>query len=305
MSVWLSSSLLCVAAATLTAQAPQPIPRAETGTQPLPAPVSADSWSEAKSRDLFTACDGDSDDRLDLFEAADALDSIADAKDSEAFLRLDADRSGFLSWPEFDDHLWTVVSRGGTFHVRPCRRFVERAPERQEAREATPLQRFLRLHDENGDGGLDSPEIERLVVRAELPPSLAGKLRALDHDRSGTVDEPELAPWFELLRGIVPEARITPPAPAGGLPPPWRAGDLDANGRIDEAELTAVLRRLDAGLARWAAVLLRKLDRDKDGALGVDELPTVERNRRHPASSTAHRDAPRSPAAASLSQAGG
>jgi hypothetical protein len=307
MSVWLRSCLLSVAAASAPAQDVPPPGRSEAPARQLPPPIAAGSYSEARSRDLFTACDGDGDDRLDLFEASDALDAIAGPKDNEPFLRLDVDRSGFLSWPEFDEHFWQVVERGGTFHVRPCRRAVDQTPERTEARASTPLQRFLRLHDENGNGGLDEPEIERLVAGAGLPPGLASRLRSQDLDRSGRIDETELAPWFELLRGIVPEAALAPAAPAGGLPSPWRTADADTNGRLDEAELAAVLRRLDATLVRWAGVLLQKLDRDKDGVLGADELPAAGPAGRRPGAATSGRPRPPQPASPSqpLSQAPG
>ena len=274
---WFLAVGLTLGASVLAAQEPRPARSAESAGRSAPPRTSVHSYSERASRDLFTACDADSDDRLDLFEACEALESLEDPKDSEAFLRLDSDRDGFLSWPEFDHHLWSIVQKGGSLHVRPCRHLVDQAPERQEARAATPLQRFLRLHDANGNGGLDAPEIDQMVRRTGLPPAIVGQLRTLDHDQSGRIEVAELAPWFELLRGLVPEAGAEPPAPGGALPPPWRTEDLDADGRIDEAELTAMLRRLDPSLPRWAAHLLRNLDRNRDGALDATELPAVRR----------------------------
>jgi hypothetical protein len=61
--------------------------------------------------------------------------------------------------------------------------------------------------------------------------------------------------------------------PATTLPAPW--GPIDENGDLEISldELTAALRRLDPGLARWAEHLLQRFDRDKNGKLSVEELP--------------------------------
>jgi len=256
---------------------------------PLPAPrpsrTAVRTWSESVSRDLFSGCDSDADDRLDLFEASDALDTVQDPKNSEAFARLDLDRDGFLSWPEFDQHFWSAIQTGTTFHVRPARQHTDQAPEQREARAATNLQRFLANHDENGDGALDPTEVEHMVVRTELPPSISSKLRGLDRDGTGRIEEAELAPWFETLRGRVPEATPAPVPRGGALLPPWHENDADQNGKIDGKELAATLRRLDPMLARWAAALLKILDRDNDGVLTADELPVVRKPQRETAAS--------------------
>jgi Ca2+-binding EF-hand superfamily protein len=277
MSRLANACLLLVATAALA-------PAQSAGSPPTDrrAPrTGVTSYSESVSRDLFSACDADSDDRLDVFEASDALDAVTEPKDNQGFQRLDTDRDGFVSWPEFDQHFWTVVQRGGAFHVRPCRSFVEQAPERQEARPASPLQGFLRMHDKNGNGGLDPEELDQMLRATNPPPSIGKELRSLDQDRSGRIEEAELAPWFELLRGLVPGAGRASAAPSGSLPPPWQAGDLDLDGRIDDAELTAVLRRLDPALVRWAPHLLRALDTNGDGRLSPGELPQPERPLRH------------------------
>ncbi|MBL8751090.1 MAG: hypothetical protein JNK78_18170 [Planctomycetes bacterium] len=277
MSTRLVLTTFALAAGSLLAQEPT------TGRAQLPR-LSARTWSEATSRDLFAGCDADADDRLDIFEASEALDALDDPKNSESFARLDTNRDGFLSWPEFDQHFWNVVQAGNTFHVRPCRQGVEQAPEQREARPDTGLQKFLSLHDQNGDGALDPTELERMVLRTNLPPAIASQLRTLDADQSGKVDAAELAPIFELLRGRVPEATTTAPKTGGALLSPWHDNDADRNGRIDAAELAATLRRIDPSLARWADALMKLLDRDKDGSLSGDELPVVRRPQRTPPS---------------------
>ena len=264
---------------------------ANTAPPKLPR-TAARTWSESVSRDLFSGCDADSDDRLSVFEACDALDSLQDPRDSEAFLRLDTDRDGFLSWPEFDQHFWSVIKLGTTFHVRPCRHRDDQAPEQAEARPATKLQRFLDLHDENRSGGLDPTELDRMVAHLDLPPEIAAKLRGLDRDRSGQLEQAELAPWFESLRGRIPEATAPATPRSGALLPPWHDNDGDQNGKIDTKELAATLRRLDPSLARWADALSKLLDRDKDGMLAADELPVVRPPQRETAAVPAVDDGP-------------
>jgi Ca2+-binding EF-hand superfamily protein len=248
----------------------------DAGERRVDPRTSSDVWSESTSRELFTACDGDGDDRLDLFEANEALDTLGDPKDSRAFLRLDADRDGFLTWPEFDDHFRAVVQRGGILRVRTCRRLVTAAPEQQSARPATPIQRVMQLHDRNDNGGLDPDEIEQLLRLVDLPPAFASQLKALDLDHSGRLEEAELAPLFERLRGRLPLPGGEAPRPASELPPPWSTIDRNGDARIDTEEFAQGLRRIDPSLARWAAQLLQRLDRDKDGAAAAAELPVPQ-----------------------------
>ena len=60
-------------------------------------------------------------DRLDLFEAAAAIEAIGSPRERDAFRRMDRDRDGFLSFPEFDALFRSVIQRGDTFRVRVCR----------------------------------------------------------------------------------------------------------------------------------------------------------------------------------------
>lgn len=222
------------------------------------------SCSEPQSRDLFRACDADGDDRLDVFETSDALDTLRGPRDTGGFARLDRDRDGYVSWPEFDATLRDTLGRGSSFVVRTARPFAPTAPAPQAA---TPAERFLVLHDSNRNGGLEPGEIDTYVQRDKKPPELAASLKQLDRDGSGRVEAAELAPWFNLLGGL--PAKSDAPA----FPTPWAEADLDRNGVIDAAELATVLRHLDVALARWAEALLLALDRNGDGVLQPGELP--------------------------------
>jgi len=260
--------LPCVAAAVLTA------PAATQRQLPEPQQVRKErsyqgSYSEPVSRELFTACDTDSDDRLDVFEASVSFERLRDPRDSEGYARLDRDRDGYVTWPEFDAVFRSGLRDGGTFRVTTTRPFV--MPVLPPG-PPTPVRRFLMTHDGDGDGSLSPEEIERLLVRTGLPEGLAEPLKGLDVDRSGKIDETELAPWFELL----PPAARNGPAGESPLPPPWFEADRDRDGKVDRAELEAVLRRIDPMLAFWAPKLLQRRDRDADQKLSGAELTPPE-----------------------------
>lgn len=256
-------------ALSMAAQAPMPVPEpAQINPQLQGRPENgySGSYSESHSRELFRACDTNSDDRLDVLETADAFDALPTAKDHKGFARLDTDRDGFVTWPEFDQRFQTTLKNSGSFRVRTSRQFVSPEPPPQPL---TKLQRFLRLHDSDGDGGLSPTEITDLVKRAKLPDSFGLPLLKADLDQSGKIEEAELAPWFQLLP--VPEL-TSPNGPAIGLPQPWLDADQNKDQAIEAPEFAVVLRRLDPGLLRWTKDLLKKLDANSDGKLVTSEL---------------------------------
>jgi len=239
------------------------------GAQPpnQPAPTERTfrgTHDEALSRDLFTACDGDGDDRLDIFEAGATLGLVRGPQDSDGFHRIDKDRDGFLSWSEFDQAFRRALAGGGSFKVRPVRPLAAPTPKPQLA---TKLQQFLQMHDANRNGGLEPGELDQFLRQANLPPGLGAQLRLLDQDRSGRLEAAELAPWLDRLMGPTTATPSASPMPA-----PFGDADTDGNQAIDDAELARVLRRLDPLLGSWAGELRLRLDRDRDGALQAAEL---------------------------------
>jgi len=227
-------------------------------------------YSKSRSHELFKACDGNSDDRLDIIEATDAFDVLHSAKDHDGFARLDTDRDGFITWPEFDARFKKGLENGGTFRVRTSRPFVLPDPPPQPL---SPLQKFIRLYDKDGDGGLSPTEITDLLKQTGLPVDLAGTLLKSDLNNSGTIDEPELAPWFQALN--LPTV-ATPTEDTGGLRQPWLDADANSNQAVDLFELNVLLRRIDPALLRWSKQLLAKLDTDGDGALSAAELAALD-----------------------------
>lgn len=268
MPRWTAFGLIGLLVTTNAAAAQQPGPPSPP-TEPPKATERTyrGPYDAGTCRDWFRACDADGDDRLDVFETSSALDTMRDVRDVEGFGRIDTDRDGFVSWLEFDATFRHALQRQGTFRVRTCRNPVV------EGRSGSELQQFLQLHDANRNGGLDPIEIDQIVRLGTVPPTLAGKLRSLDHDGSGRIDEAELAPWFEQLPRPI---RVPPERPGAGslLPAPWNVCDADKDDLISPAELGLALRRLDPTLERWVQALLQQLDRNRDGMLQPAELPS-------------------------------
>jgi hypothetical protein len=277
LSPLLPLSTLLAVLAPIPAQSPAPAappPAAVPEQQDPVRPPSVErtyrgAVDEAQSRDLFTACDSNADDRLDIFEAGSSLSLVRGAQDTEGFGRIDKDRDGFLAWPEFDQALRRALAGGGTMKARPNRALAVPLPE---PRAATRLQQFLQMHDSNRNGGIDPGELDQFLRQANLPPGIASQLRLLDQDRSGRLEATELAPWLDRLAAPTPAAAPTEPAKTSSLPAPWGIADADVSNSIDEAELGRVLRRLDPLLGNWAAALKQLLDRNRDGVLQAAEL---------------------------------
>jgi Ca2+-binding EF-hand superfamily protein len=228
------------------------------------------TYDESTSRELFRACDANSDDRLDIFETADAFEVLASPRDLQGFARLDSDRDGYLTWPEFDQRFQKGLEHGGTFTVKTCRPYVLPEPPPQPL---TPLQKFIKLYDKDEDGGLSPTEITDLLKATGLPEAVGGILMQSDLDKSGKVEEAELAPWFQNL----PKPAETDKSSATtSLKQPWLDADANLDQAIDAAELTALLRRLDPGLLRWTKSLIQKLDGNKDNKLSATELAKTE-----------------------------
>ena len=270
------------AAAALAGTAPAQIPLPEPAqVNPRPAPGAPqdperqehsyqNGYSQSRSHELFRACDTNSDDRLDILETNDAFDVLISAKDHEGFARFDTDRDGFVTWPEFDQRFRKLLEHGGTFRVWTARPFALPEPPPQPL---SPLQKFMRLHDKDQDGSLSPSEITDLLKQYGMPPQLAVTLMQSDHDKSNSIDEIEMAPWYQNL-GL--PVTTTNADEKGGLRQPWLEADSNANKAIDSIELDALLRKLDPALLRWTKQLISKLDLDGNGQLSAAELaPTA------------------------------
>ncbi|MBK8100356.1 MAG: EF-hand domain-containing protein [Planctomycetes bacterium] len=271
---WSTLLLGCWLAGLLTAQTAVGPARDDDSSKPAPpGRHTAKEWSESESRRLFAGCDANADDRLDLFEASVALETMGSPRDRDTFRRFDRDRDGYLTLPEFDLHFRQTTQRGDALRVRTCRPMP---PARTQARatERSPAQHMLDLFDQDASGDLRDGELDAMLLGLSLPPAFAPILRGLDKNASGGLDETELTAALQALPpallGNLPGAKAANKATA--LPAPWGDIDLDRDALIDSTELARSLRQIDPELASWARQILQVADTDRDQRLSAAEL---------------------------------
>ncbi len=237
-----------------------------------PRRVQIQDHDDGKSRNLFTACDVDADDRLDLFETRAALRRIGDQNQGGWYRRLDHDRDGFLDWPEFDRYYRDLVRNGGILQLQLARPLAEtQAVATPEA--LSPLRSTFELFDTDRDRSLNKGETEALLRSLGAPPTAFGLLQMFDRDHDGKFTELELGPPLQQFApGMLPQATAESPTTAVAQSP-FAALDLDGNQAISVHELEHALRRIDPQMARWAPQVLLGLDRNSDGVIRAGELP--------------------------------
>ena len=246
-----------------------PQPAAET--QPKTERVTVREYDQQRSVALFAACDGNSDDRLDVFEARAAFSGVGDPQDIRWYRRLDQDRDGFLDWPEFDRFYRDLAQNGAPLHLTLARQLSASVTVASPLA-GSDLRETIRVFDKDQDGQLDRDEVNGALRAVGAPQGAAVLLQLVDTNRDGKFSEAEIAPHWDGLRGKSAITQLV------GKPDEQKAAlaalDLDANGAVSVAELARALRRIDPQLARWAPQIHEAADTDKDGALRGPEVPT-------------------------------
>ncbi|HLU40477.1 MAG TPA: EF-hand domain-containing protein [Planctomycetota bacterium] len=235
-------------------------------------------YDEASSRAAFHAIDANADDRLSALEFVAALegDEAADPRDLGAFRRADADRDGFLDWPEFDARLRAAIRLNGTFRYRPARTQPNalRASV-EDAENVDPGARaMLNLLDSDRNGKVSREEFAALVHTSGLPASSLDEFVVADQDSDGELDAGELPALTRRLANLPRMTQTRPSARTFSVP--WRRADLDGDGEITPQELEAALRGIDVHLGRWAETVIANADRTRDGRLGPAEVVRAE-----------------------------
>lgn len=268
-------SAVSFAGLPLCAQAPAagPIaaqPAAET--KPKTERVVVREYDATRSTALFAACDSNGDDRMDIFEARAAMESTGSPTEIQWYRRLDQDRDGYLSWPEFDRFYRDLVQSGNSLQLTLARGLKASTEVTAPLADAT-LADTIKLFDKNQDQKLDTEEAQAMLRSLGAPPQALGMLQLLDKDRDGKFDEADLAPHWNALQksGALQKGGKEPGSQA------LLALDLDANGSVSAQELARALRRIDPQLERWAPQILAAADKDKDGVLRGPELAALEK----------------------------
>lgn len=268
----------CAVLACTAALAAQTVTQPEAGQSGSAARalVTLPAYDEPSSRAAFTAIDRSADDRLDVLEFADAQEEKmpADRRDHGLFRRLDVDRDGFLSWPEFDERVRHTIRVSGEFRYRPARKPVApRPPPDAEALSPAQVQNLLVLLDRDRSGKVSREEFVALLTVAGLPATLLGQFVLVDGDGDRQLDLKELAALARVLPGAT-----RPPAPAGAksIGTAWRRADRDGDGEVSISEMEAALHGLDLYLGRWAEKVVADADRTGDRRLGPAEILAAE-----------------------------
>lgn len=239
--------------------------------------VSLRIHDEGISRAAFRACDGNADDRLSIFEARQCLERMGSLEDPQGFRQLDKDKDGQLSWSEFDRHYSGVCERGGSFRMRPTRRFQPpRRPRRASASELA-ARSLVQLGDKDQDGALDRNELLALLMEFKLPEGFRKQgFTLLDSDQSGTLDQKELLMLVQTIPGLIDLGRQEiAPTPGSQL----AGADKNDDGEVTRQELDEALRLLHPSLRRWSKKVFTDADADKDGVLTADELDITTEKR--------------------------
>jgi len=257
------------------ALAAQKHPRGDTRTPPewqpegvlrVPAYVAEFSWP------LFTACDLDADDRLDLIEARTCV-IMLDADDARvAFRRLDQNRDGFLYWPEFDELYRRATSDGDGLYLRPGRiaALDDLAGLESRRDNQTPsANEVMASFDSNRDKNLNADEISSLLDHYGLDSRMAEKMQAFDSDGSGSIDLDELTTILQFVR--LPTSKTIKLPPEAGAPPRFEF-DRNRDGFVELSELESALLVMAPTLVPWAKTIIKQADRDGDQRLSILEI---------------------------------
>ena len=267
-------ALLAILTATQGAQDPP------DETPPGKREVSPTELSKADR--YFAICDHDADGWIVFDEASASLNL-----DRNTWKSYDVDRDGRISAQEFRRRYEEILAGGGAF-------LPPRA--KAEAHEATPerADEALETYDKNRDGGLDTSELEVLLVRVgAVRLEAETSIEQFDRDLSRELESAEIEDLISLLKpsgaaskgprartieelfgklvpreiqeGSTPQpVRITPPVRS------FRRIDIDADGLISLDDLAELQRPLV--LPVRARAVLAALDTNGDGTLDETEF---------------------------------
>lgn len=245
------------------------------------APVIQHFYSPTLSWGMFAACDRNSDDQLDLLEAANALDSISIEKRG-TFRMLDKDRDGNLQWNEFDQLFRDTIDSSNSFKITPSREFREPIDPAATAGPTTRELALIQLVDRDRDRKLSPQEFRRFLRQSELPNE--PQFSDIDTDGSGQITEKEFRPIMQLLPDGGQTLLMTHEKSSSTLPPNYRQADVDNSGSLTLEEFELALIAIDPSLRRWSERIFKAADSNGNNELVRQELEHatkagIERNK--------------------------
>ncbi|MFQ5505218.1 MAG: hypothetical protein ACE5F1_10520 [Planctomycetota bacterium] len=227
------------------------------------------SYNLHTSRRLYAACDLDSDDRIDYFEARETL---GDVRGQKSFRMLDRNNDGGVQFDEFDLRYKNLTLGGGQLNV--LAKALERLPLIPLLPRVldTELLRFFSMLDKNSNDRIE------LIEWKELGFGKDPRASFLEYDRnlSDDLTAEELRPILPLLS--LSKSRGTNEQHLRPMPRAAAAADLNDDSLLTLGELTRAMYRIHPSLARHAGRLLRGADRNGDGYLDGHELGKAMRH---------------------------
>jgi len=268
------------------ARAPATQERAKGGAAkketPAPGKRAGASTELSRADRYFAICDYDADGWIMFSEAKASL-----GIDRDGWKAYDEDKDGRIIAAEFRKRYEAILATGGAFlPPRPKADAREAIPERADE--------ALETYDKNKDGGLDTGELETLLVdvgavRLEAETSI----EQFDRDLTRKLESSEIEDLLTLLKpstsatkGPRPRTidelfgKLVPrklqdgstPQPVRIMPPvrSFRRLDIDADGEISLDDLAELQRPLV--LPVRARAVLAALDTNGDGVLDESEF---------------------------------
>lgn len=256
-------------------------------TQLTPAVPEEETWPSLRDLDpvlreleqrYFTICDHNSNNWIAFREAKLSL-----GVDRTSYAVYDTDRDGRVTREEFHDRYWSVVAYVGAFQP-PREPGSESLLTTGRGASATPSfpplptgpspsEEILANFDLNGDGGMDSGELQVFFSQLRLgdqTPDVGTVMAPLDTDGSLKLEVAELTLLVQYIKAITGDTSFTDEE--------GNAETEDAVSRLLElvreeelAPRTGAIPRLQAPVSSF-----RRLDLDADGGISATDLSRLQ-----------------------------
>ncbi|MDZ4773173.1 MAG: EF-hand domain-containing protein [Planctomycetota bacterium] len=228
----------------------RPAPRASSPRSVLPG----DEVPADLPGPYFRTCDYDGNGWISFSEAKASMNV-----DRKAFAVYDTDSDGRISLEEYTGRYLTIVTRGGAF-APPIDKVVSRRIPKRTADE------LLAAFDTDNDGVLDVRDVQRALAEYGAQGVDAAKvLDSIDDDKSGRVEAPEAQALLDVL--VPPSLSIARK----------KIGSIEALFDTVETRKVDIDTTPQPARLRGPVSTFRRLDFDRSGDIGLDDLDQLQR----------------------------